>query len=97
MVMTPTVMGSAYKPCCATVQAEPSAKLRTELLQQASMEYQASGDLGTLQPDTPTHSVRSLLNTLMLKQIPSQVYCCDCGDVGPVNIQHLRCTSCPCC
>ncbi|DBB17055.1 TPA: hypothetical protein ACH3X3_014146 [Trebouxia sp. C0006] len=52
--------------------AEPSAKLRTELLQKASMEYQASGDLGPLQPDTPQNSVRSLLNALLLKQAPNQ-------------------------
>ena len=54
-------------------QAEPSAKLRTELLQKASLEYQASGDLGPLQPDTPQNSVRSLLNALLLKQLPNQV------------------------
>ena len=54
-------------------QAEPSAKLRTELLQKASMEYQASGDMGPLQPDTPTNSVRSLLNALLLKPVPNQV------------------------
>ncbi|KAA6421992.1 MAG: dual specificity kinase splA-like [Trebouxia sp. A1-2] len=52
--------------------AEPSAKLRTELLQKASMEFQASGDMGPLQPDTPTNSVRSLLNALLLKQAPNQ-------------------------
>ena len=57
---------------CA-LQAEPSAKLRTEMLHKASMEYQASGDLGVLQPDTPQHSVRSLLNALLLKQTPNQV------------------------
>ena len=39
----------------------------------ASMEYQASGDLGPLQPDTPQNSVRSLLNTLLLRQAPNQV------------------------
>ena len=39
----------------------------------ASMEYQASGDLGPLQPDTPQNSVRSLLNALLLKQGPNQV------------------------
>ena len=54
-------------------QAEPSAKLRTELLQKASMEYQASGDMGPLQPDAPTNSVRSLLNALLLKPVPNQV------------------------
>ena len=39
----------------------------------ASMEYQASGDLGPLQPDTPQNSVRSLLNAILLKQAPNQV------------------------
>ena len=47
--------------------------MRTELLMKASMEYQASGDLGPLQPDTPQNSVRSLLNALLLKQAPNQV------------------------
>ena len=37
------------------------------------MEFQASGDMGPLQPDTPTNSVRSLLNALLLKQAPNQV------------------------
>lgn len=39
----------------------------------ASMEYQASGDMGPLQPDTPQNSVRSLLNAILLKQAPNQV------------------------
>lgn len=42
----------------------------------ASMEYQASWDLGPLQPDTPQNSVRSLLNALLLKQGPNQVVTC---------------------
>lgn len=68
---------------CECSQAEPSAKVRTELLMKASMEYQASADLGTLQPDTPQNSVRSLLNALLLKQAPNQV-----GIHGNINLQH---------
>ena len=59
---------------CLCAKAEPSAKVRTEQLMKASMEYQASGDLGLLQPDTPQNSVRSLLNALLLKQAPNQVH-----------------------
>ena len=51
----------------------------------ASMEYQASGDLGPLQPDTPQNSVRSLLNALLLKQAPNQV------DMrGNTNLQYAQ-------
>ena len=50
------------------------------------MEYQASGDLGPLQPDTPQNSMRSLLNALLLKQAPNQVDMC-----GNTHRQHAQC------
>lgn len=76
--VTPSAVEKRHRSVAASptrffeLLAEPSAKLRTEMLHKASMEYAASGDLATLQPDTPQHSVRSLLNALLLKQNPNQ-------------------------
>lgn len=69
-----------------TLQAEPSAKTRTELLQRATIEYQSQTDLAPFAPDSPQHSilsslkvdspqnsVKSRLNALFAKPPPTEV------------------------